>query len=1093
MINFLFGCSGSGKTRYIFDKLRDAAEHGRHTYLIVPEQQVFTAETMLSELPPKSALYIEVVSFSRLCELVFDRFGGRFCTSVSGGIRGLVMWQSIRELSPALADYGSCAKGRGLAEKMLQTYDELRANSISTDEIAQAAQDAASPDLKNKLYDISLILSAYTANLEKALGEGALFEENKLERMCTLLSENNFFGGSDVYMDSFTDFTGIQHKIIAQIMKQADNMCISLCVSHRGAHAPHTASITEAAKMLTRSARESGNQFEDIPLSGNTRTQSHMLRQLEQLLWNFSADRSSLPKIPPESSSDIEAVLCKNEYCETECAALKILDAHRRGIKYSEMAVILRSPEERAGMIEAVFSKYNIPYFISEKKQLTVTPIARFILSSLRCISHNYRRRDVLTLLKSGMCDVSDLDADLFEDYCLTWNINGNTFRAPTWNMNPSGYVTATDPRTQDILVSANKVRQALIEPLEELRVRLRAAQGNATELCRALYSYMEQLHISERLSSLAEIELELGNLKDASELLRTYDYVLSSLSAICTVLGDSIITADELSDAIEIMLTNTDLGSVPQVSDYVVVGSAATLRAENIRLAVVMELCEGVFPSTPTDVGLLCDSDKDSLEDLGIMFKARTGRLMSDELFYVYRAMTKPSEKLIITTYSATVSGNARTPSTPWRRILSLFDIPVEEFDSARISELAATLRDANSPDSGTNGSDGNTASNTASNTAASPEPDHNTADIPVISPARETCSPDIARIVFGDSLYLSKSRIQSFAKCPMLFWSKSALLLRPRTEAAVSTSESGTLIHYALENILRETALLDGSLPRLDRAQILALSNKWVDRYINSLGCERSPALMYSFSGLRNMTYLMTQNIFEEFSKSDFKIFALEQNISAHGANALKPLEIKLDEISFHPTVYLGGSADRIDTFRSADTTYVRIIDYKTGNVAFNEERVTNGADIQLPAYLFSVCSEQNKNALTGGTGDMTAAGAQYVSAVESKGDISISRSGMIYNCDEVIYASNHDRDLSFISTAASKQADSKRNTNTECPELMSAEQMQHMRELLTETVKTTGTQIYTGIIERTPSSDSCRFCPIRNSCAVACKSKY
>lgn len=1081
MIDLLFGCSGSGKTQYILKKLREAAENQKHTYLIVPEQQVFTAETMLSSLPPKSALYIEAVSFSRLCELVFDKLGGRFCTSISGGIRGLVMWQSIRELAPALADYGSSIKGRGLADKMLQTYDELKTNSISAEQIAQAAQDTSSPDLRNKLSDISLVLSAYTANLESTLGEGAVFEENKLERMCDLLEKSDFFSGCDVYMDSFTDFTGIQHKIIAQIMKQADNMCISLCMRARGAHAPHTESISEAVKKLTRSARESGKPFEDITLGGNTRTHSPHLKALEAHLWDFSADKDKLC-LPDETSHDIEMVLCKNDFCETECAALKILDAHKKGIKYSEMAVIMRAPEERAGMIEAVFSKYNIPYFISESKQLTATPIARFILSSLRCISHNYRQRDVLTLLKSGLCGVSDLDADLFEDYCLTWNINGSLFKAKTWSMNPSGYVTVSDGRTQDILVSANTVRQTLIEPLEGLRIKLKASEGNATEMCRALYSYMEECALSDKLSSAAELELEMGNVKDAGELLRTYDYVLSSLSAICAVLGGSAITTDELSDAIEIMLTNTDLGSVPQVSDYVVVGSASTLRAENIRLAIVMELCEGIFPSTPTHTGLLCDADKDSLEELGIMFKARSHRLMSDELFYVYRAMTKPSEKLIVTTYSTATDGTVRTPSTPWRRLQTLFDLQIEEFDSDKISALADTLRLQNT-------SDGE-STDTPQQPPSEPTGIIYTETCLNETCPKETCPPETVRAIFGDSLYLSKSRIQSFVKCPMMFWSKSVLSLRPRCEAAVGVSESGTLIHYALEHALRETMHPDGSLPVLEPRQILELTSKWVDKYINDIECSRTPALMYSFSGLRNMTYLMARNIFNEFSMSDFKIYALEQEISTRGTGVLKPLAIRLDGLDFHPTAYLGGNVDRIDTCHIDGKTYVRIIDYKTGKVSFNEERVKSGEDIQLPAYLFTVCSEQNSGKISNGTGNIVAAGAQYVSAVEEKGNISITRSGMIYNTPDVIHASNRDGDLSYISTSASRAASS--NRKTECHELMSEEQMEHMRELLTETVKSTGTQIYSGIADRTPSSDGCRFCPIRNTCAVADRSK-
>ena len=63
MINILFGCSGSGKTAYITKKIEESINSNTRTYLLVPEQQVFTAECTLSSLPDKAGLYFEVISF----------------------------------------------------------------------------------------------------------------------------------------------------------------------------------------------------------------------------------------------------------------------------------------------------------------------------------------------------------------------------------------------------------------------------------------------------------------------------------------------------------------------------------------------------------------------------------------------------------------------------------------------------------------------------------------------------------------------------------------------------------------------------------------------------------------------------------------------------------------------------------------------------------------------------------------------------------------------------------------------------------------------------------------------------------------------
>ena len=1069
MINLIFGCAGSGKTSRITQEIKNSISKNKRTYLLVPEQQVFTAEAMLADLPDSAGLYFEVISFSRLCELVFGRFGGISYSSVSGGMRNLIMWKSLRDLSPILSNYSSTLPDANLASLMLATSDELRANSISARDLEDAINNTEREDIKDKLSDINAAILAFYANLEGSLGEGAIAAENRLERLYDALCRHNFFEGSDVFLDSFTDFTGVQHKIIEQIMKQADNVYVSVYSKERGYHAPHNASAVETIKKLTRAVRESGRDFGDITLGGNVRTHSPQLKLLEKHLWDFTAKKETLPEISAELSHDIEMVSCENEYEETECAALKILEARKNGLKYSDIAVILRNPEERSGIINAVFSKYNIPYFISEKIQLTSTPAARFILSSLRCVSRNYRLNDVLTLLKTGLCGIDDRDADLFEEYCLTWNIQGKTFTADVWNMNPSGYVADTGKRASDILEAANRVRKALISPLEELKIKMKAAGGNATELCRALYSYMEHHGLSERLCNLAELELELGNIKDAGEILRVYDTIVSTLSEICFALGEEKLNSGELMTAIEIMLSSTEIASVPSMSDCVTVGSAATLRVENIKLGIVMELCEGIFPSIPKDAGLLCESDKELLSEVGITFKARRQRLMSDELFYVYRAMTTPSEKLIVTTYSSSISGGSKAPSTPWRRLLTLFDLPVEHFSAKAVKALsehqkklceAAELEERASEFFGQDVS------------------------------TRECIPAEQLQSILGNTLYLSKTKIQNFVKCPMLYWSKHMLDLRPREIAAVSSSESGTLIHYVLENLFREIRLSDGSLPPKTSQEILSLTDKWVEKYVSLTNCPRTPAIMFAFSKLRNMAYLMANNISEEFSMSDFKMFSFEQSISNFGARSLKPFEITLKSIENTPTVYLGGNADRIDTYTKDGVTYVRVIDYKTGNVAFNEENVVSGADLQLPAYLFAVASDKNKSSF--GDSNIILPGASlYVSAVESSGDISIARSGMIYNGEEFLLASNKNLDFSYISTAAQNAA--QKDKLDSCPELYSEEKIAEMKDILTQTVEQTGNQIFSGVSTRTPSAESCKYCPVKNSCPVAVKSKF
>ena len=144
---------------------------------------------------------------------------------------------------------------------------------------------------------------------------------------------------------------------------------------------------------------------------------------------------------------------------------------------------------------------------------------------------------------------------------------------------------------------------------------------------------------VSEQLSALCELELSLGNTREAGEMLRMYDYMISALTELSLILGDEEMTVDDISVAISILLSHTDIGSVPSSYDYVTVGSASTLRAENIKRAFVPGLVEGEFPANVNANGIIKENDKEMLSILGIELPSTSQKLASDELTFSHRA----------------------------------------------------------------------------------------------------------------------------------------------------------------------------------------------------------------------------------------------------------------------------------------------------------------------------------------------------------------------------------------------------------------------------------------------------------------------
>ena len=77
-LQFIFGNSGSGKSRYLYEQIiRESQAHPEKNYIVlVPEQFTMQTQRELVHLHPnKGILNIDVLSFGRLAHRVFGEVG----------------------------------------------------------------------------------------------------------------------------------------------------------------------------------------------------------------------------------------------------------------------------------------------------------------------------------------------------------------------------------------------------------------------------------------------------------------------------------------------------------------------------------------------------------------------------------------------------------------------------------------------------------------------------------------------------------------------------------------------------------------------------------------------------------------------------------------------------------------------------------------------------------------------------------------------------------------------------------------------------------------------------------------------------------
>ncbi len=1095
MITFLFGSYGSGKSTAILKSISKDIQAGIHTFLLVPEQETVQAEyATLSALPPSAQLKLEVLNFSRLYNRVCREFGGLSYRYVTKPIRHLLMWQNLKELAPLLEVYGPlCKKDPALGEIMLSALNECRSCGISPDQLENTANRLPSDNpLGKRLRDLALIFASFDRLVSQNYSDSSC----DLARLYDLLKKEKFFKGCHVYLDSFTSFTAVEHRIIERIFAQADHVTVSIPMSGPDSNDISTAGIRKSMKSLISSAELHGG-YETVILPGNKRAASPSLAYLSDALWRMDLSRGEGQVL---NDGSIRLEICDTPYAETEATALHILDLLRKGARCRDILVLMRNPDQYRGILEPAFDKNGIPFFFSEKTDVCALPPLKLLLSALRIKQYHWQKNDVISHLKTGMYAFGDRELDLFEEYVSTWNIHGSRFTDNDWTMNPDGFTEFVSERGKAILHAANTVRRELVTTLEKFFVLLDAA-STVPDMCRAVYTYFTDIDLETRLNELAAKQQACENRKEAKELQALFGVLLNTLADIAAAMPEEEASTEEFYHILRIVFRQSDIGTIPTSVDEVTVGSAATLRGSNPKYVFVLGLCEGIFPATVSDTGLFTSGERATLSDLGMTLSSDNDTRSADELMFVQRAFAAPSHGLFLLTSLADSAGSARNPSLPFNRVKELFvNLEPHRFSGDDLRYLVGTPRGA--------AAHIRTVSNPAEAKALKDAvsdflPDTET--LSVLSSSMPDCrlSPELASTLTGKSVRFSSTRFEKYVECPFQYYCTYVLGLREKKRGDFRASNIGTFVHYILEQLLRFAVepKEDGTLPT--DQELVERTEETVSAYIERI-CpaewKASRRLRHLYTRLKRLSLLMIRNLVEEFSQSEFQPLFFELNTNGRENNPL-PMEFVLKD-GFR--VSFSGIIDRVDVLKKDGEVYIRIVDYKTGTKVFSLEDVKHGINIQMLLYLFTLCRNADSPfcrslGLTEGQ-TPSPAGVVYLSAnvpvisvedydgeeaVLKQASASLKRSGLLLAEEDILKAMNTAMSPAFL-------AGIKKNKDGILvgDALTDRESFNKLYEQIRSTVESITEELRGGKADAAPlryhqSKDPCAYCQMKPIC--------
>lgn len=953
-VKYIMGRACKGKSHFILNEISEnlCNTGDEKLFLLVPEQFTLQAERdLIEKLALPGIMQIEVLSFTRLAERVFEEAGGltRILLNTQG--KGMILKKIIEENAHQLTIYQKASKQEGFVARFSDLLVELKQNDIMPEQLHNnIAQTEEQTIIRQKLQDIILIYEKFNDYLKGRY----IDTEDYINLFINKIRQANFLKNSIVWIDGFTTFSSQSLKIIEEIMLRAKDTTISLTIDFSG---------DEPDRELFTLSRRSYNRLHEAAISNGLKEQfikidpepGDAFKKPEIL--NIESELYSYPyTVYEQDITNIEVFAAGNIYMEAENVAAQIISlARERGYRWKDIAVICNDMNVYGGLIKRVFHEYRIPFFIDEKKDIMNNPIIILILSLLDIIQRGYRYEDVFHCIKTGFCDLKTDECEKLENYVLKYGICGNRWKQEF------------EIGDEDFLDQVNQWRLTFINPLIKLEDKLRGKK-NYAQITTALFEVLEEMRIPDKIEDKVEKLTEYNYYALASENSRIWNIVMEIFDQMVEIMGDQEVTLKEYKKVLEAGFGSYEIGIIPTTIDEVLIGNIQRSKSQDIKALFVIGVNDGVLPANREEEGILTGEEKDFLEEKGLEIGLNREMRSLEESFLIYSALSKPSDYLWLSFALADEEGRALRPSLIIERFKQIFS--KLEIKSDLISDRQVQLEMISTPEStfkyliqnlrqwldGKQMEDfwwdvygwyyGNSKWQESRSLMINGFSHQN--QVAGIGQER-------ARCLYNLPLRSSISRLEQFVSCPFAHFIRYGLSPREREMYTVDAPDIGDIFHNSLSAFASKLEENNLNWFELEREKCELIMDEVMDEQVLNHGhgvLASNYRYKYLAERLKRISRRAVWTLTEHLKSGRF--IPLGYEIRFGDGGVFPAIEIDLEN---GEKLYLEGRIDRVDILDDNNASYVKVIDYKSGEKKFSLSDVYYGISLQLLIYLKAV----------------------------------------------------------------------------------------------------------------------------------------
>lgn len=958
-LQLILGNSGAGKSHYLFEKIiaESMQDPKRQFLVIVPEQ--FTMQTqkdLVMMHPGRGIMNIDVLSFERLAHRVFDEVGQEHRKILEDTGKNLVLRRLAEEKKDELTLLGGNMKKLGYISEVKSLISEFTQYQVTSEQLVQMMErNQGNPQLYFKLKDMKVLYDSFRSYLEGTY----LTAEELLGALERTVEQSRTVRGSVLVLDGYTGFTPVQLSLLKKLLVLASEVYVTLTLDER--EDPFSKGAQYQLFYLTKKT-----------IRGLLTCAGEVNVPVKKLVVRKDPEKSRFREAPAlgfletgifrhgktvweEETGEIRLYAASTPRAEAEAVGREIQRLVRdENCRYRDLAVVTGDLEVYGPLMEQVFSKLGIPGFMDRKKDVLKNPFVEFLRALLAAVQEDLAYEPMFRMLRSGMTAVTREETDRLENYVIAKGIRGFS----GWNREWKRPLRDMD---EEALEELNGLRKKAVCGLKELRKELKAKGADAKRMTRAVYEYLVSLRIQQQLKEYEEWFEREGDHARAREYAQIYGMVMELFDKMVMLLGDCQMSFPEYQELLDAGLSEMKVGLIPAGTDQVVVGDMERSRLKDIRVLFFIGVNEGSVPRDKGRGGILSEMDREILSEQEVELAPTARQEAYIQKFYMYLNLTKPSHRLYLSFSMTDADGNGLRLSWLITKVRQLFPgltVHTEQELTIRdrlvtpegsVGELAEALEAVRLQKA-------DRFQETLIQWYADQEEwqERLSALLTAVcySSQERGITKAAARALYGTLLQGSVTRLEQFAACAYSHFLQYGLGLRERETYGLEAVDLGNVFHGALKYFsdrIEESEYDWFHVPEEARDTWMeeALERAFTDYGDRVLSDRAQDA--YVLERVRRIGKRTAWAILRQLQKGAFA--PEETEVSFRNLERLSSVSMVL---SGEDRMRLEGRIDRIDVCRQDGKTYVRVIDYKSGNTRFDLTSIYYGLQLQLVVYL-------------------------------------------------------------------------------------------------------------------------------------------